>query len=320
MRFVLTLTALALASTPVAAVTVRANGGTVSGVEGLRSPFRTGLAARTFREERFNTSTPTTCKDDPALLSSAFIYNDPQAPADPTNPSDQGGFALATGSALPGGVNGPHLPPGTNALVVQQVNNSCYAWGPNALNFDETRYPNGDPRAAIFLGQPQSLYGIYIAGDAFATTDPVTYFGMYLGSIDPYNLFGLYQVNPNPGGADDIPIIIPGLSGTDGQFNGTQLIAYLNTLGQGSYSIYGSYYIEFAFTSTENFGQIGFGIDPAARNWGIEIDNLFVSNSPSATFGATPSVLPRAAQTPEPAALALFGLGLGLIAVRRRAR
>ena len=323
MRIALTLTAFAVAASPAAAVTIRGNGGVVVAgqtSQGLRSAFRTtkGSAEETFDQ----TGAVGTCKNQNSQLRGAFQYGDNDQ--DPTNPNDTQQFSLDVGNHLTGSPNGGHLQPGTNTGGNNSApDTSCYAWGPNANVFDPGQFPNGDPSQALFgpqFGSPDNpLFNVYANFNPIRAATPVpnTYLGFYLGSIDPYNVFGLYSLSSNPDEPDQSPIIVPGLGDqTTGRFNGSDLINYLNTLGQGTYSLYESRYIEFLFTGSENFDHIGFGEDYFNRNWGTELDNLTVSSSTAISFNAGPGVI--GGPVPEPAAIGLFGLGLSLVALRRR--
>jgi hypothetical protein len=145
-------------------------------------------------------------------------------------------------------------------------------------------------------GRYASPYGIsdtyltvpynYSAG-AVALTTPgnYNYFGLYWGSLDLYNSIHFYD------GASLI-----------GSFNGADIFSLMANGGQSSWA--SNRYVNFLFTDGDLFDRIVL----VSTNWAFESDNHAFGN-------VTTSV-------PEPATLAMFGLGLiglGMMARRRRA-
>ncbi len=126
----------------------------------------------------------------------------------------------------------------------------------------------------------------YSAG-AVALTTPgnYNYFGLYWGSLDLYNSIHFYD------GASLI-----------GSFNGADIFSLMANGGQSSWA--SNRYVNFLFTDGDLFDRIVL----VSTNWAFESDNHAFGN-------VTTSV-------PEPATLAMFGLGLiglGMMARRRQA-
>jgi hypothetical protein len=208
-------------------------------------------------------------------------------------------MALAFGLALAASV--------AQAGIIQTVENAgiytTQVAGATTVNWNDYScgaYTSctGDGRlvSGSVSGRYASPYGIsdtyltvpynYSAG-AVALTTPgnYNYFGLYWGSLDLYNSIHFYD------GASLI-----------GSFNGADIFSLMANGGQSSWA--SNRYVNFLFTDGDLFDRIVL----VSTNWAFESDNHAFGN-------VTTSV-------PEPATLAMFGLGLiglGMMALRRRA-
>jgi hypothetical protein len=192
--------------------------------------------------------------------------------------------------------------------------------------------PPGTDRASYLAGVPiadTSCYAVVPdlenkAGASSVTVDiapasasPILYFGLYWGSMDPYNYITLES---RPDKTNHMtPILISGLSQPDGTINGSDLLTLLGK--PAGYSTY----VSFRFGAGENFQRITLGSTHRA----FEVDNLaysvndFLSVPPpgSTVIGNAPAAAARSLLTvPEPSAGGIVAMALGLIAIGRRRR
>lgn len=192
--------------------------------------------------------------------------------------------------------------------------------------------PPGTDRASYLAGVPiadTSCYAVVPdlenkAGASSVTVDiapasasPILYFGLYWGSMDPYNYITLESRLDKT--HHMTPILISGLSQPDGTINGSDLLTLLGK--PAGYSTY----VSFRFGAGENFQRITLGSTHRA----FEVDNLaysvndFLSVPPpgSTVIGNAPAAAARSPLTvPEPSAGGIVAMALGLIAIGRRRR
>ena len=121
-------------------------------------------------------------------------------------------------------------------------------------------------------------------GSVFTTfpNQKIDYLGLYWGSIDTYNAFTFY----------DGDTLLGTISGAD-------VLQALNLSGNQT-SPGSNRYVDIFFGENERFTRF----EMISNGFAFEVDNLAV----------------RVVQTPEPAALGLFGLGIGALGWRARRR
>jgi len=197
------------------------------------------------------------------------------------------------------------LPPGTNKASydsgIVPADQSCYLAAPSTTTIN------------IGTGSPVE---IDIAPKAKL---PTLYFGFYWGSIDPYNYVTLYSKTLD-GSGNNIPIIVPGLSKSDGTILGSDILTLFGK--QAGYNSYAG----FRFTVAENFSYIL----EASQNNGFETDNYAFSSVDVAAMlpanllvpvGPAPLLRAAAVNTvPEPAVAGMMLIGLGSLGFARRRR
>lgn len=199
---------------------------------------------------------------------------------DPAAP--QGSIVLDRGSVLSRRLTPSGSSESTNCYAT--VNGPDIADPPNSLN---------------------PLEGMYL----FSLPSDILYLGFYWGSVDIYNYFRVYNSSFTA-----VDIFGPDSAGTPNY--GNSLTGDEVTAASGI-AAPDSVFVNFVFDPADDIAFIGFG----ASNWAFEFDNVVVDtvvptfSTPAAGLVAGASL----AAVPAPAALPLLGLGLGLLALRRRA-
>ena len=204
------------------------------------------------------------------------------------------GAGIAPPGMLPGAITGGSFafaqgPQGS--IAAPPLNDlSCYAYGPAQGGLGSVPNAAGVPlptgvSASQVLASITIDYGYVIAH--LTAGQYLNYFGLYYGSIDPYNMIEFFGAD---GGLVDIVY-------------GSEIIARCSpACAPGSQTAQGTnQYVNLLLAPGETFKSLRF------TTWGtaVEVDNLAIG------VGVV--------EVPEPASLALVGLGLlGMAAVRRR--
>lgn len=150
---------------------------------------------------------------------------------------------------------------------------------------DTTNFAYGP---ALNSGVPNAEVNFNYAGllGTLGTNASLNYFGLYYGSIDTFNDVKFYNAN-----GDIIQTV-----------TGTQLIDLFNGVSGGQQADSSNIYVNLFFSPEEQFTSFSFSTSSQA----FEVDNLVVGYQ---------------VEVPEPASLALLGLGFaGLGFARRRNR
>ncbi len=286
MRYLSVFAVLALTAAPASAATLYLTSGTTVLNQGQVSEYR---GSRGLIEERFNRSSPgtlTTClSTHPRQVALGFNV-----------------YAGGDGELVSGAFINHALPPGTTvaslASGIAIADTSCYLASPSPTSINTG------------TGSPVNI-DINALGNL-----PTLYFGFYWGTIDRYNNIQLLSKNLDAD-ANQIPILVPGLSDSDGTIQGSAILAAF-----GRDPGYNTFF-SLQFTALENFGSIQL----SSNNNGLEIDNIAFSTTDF--IGGVPpvSALPRRATlssttpaifVPEPGSAILFGAGLGALALAAR--
>jgi hypothetical protein len=203
------------------------------------------------------------------------------------------GAGIAPPGMLPGAITGGPLSfaKGQQGTVAAPPYNdtSCYAYAPGSLgslpDVSSVPLPAGVTAGQV-LASITVDYSYVIA--TLTGGQYLNYFGLYYGSVDPYNMVEFFDENGDP---------------VDVVYGSEVLARCAPACSPGSQTSDGTnQYVNLLLDPGETFKSL------RITTWGtaIEVDNLAIG------VGVV-------GQVPEPASLALVGLGLlGLAAVRRR--
>lgn len=154
------------------------------------------------------------------------------------------------------------VPPDGLGVVLTGSRGNHYDLATDTL-FHRRLAPMGDASCYLTLGSARSTENLVLDFAQASAANPLTYFGLYWGSIDPYNHISFFNGN----GAVDFQ------DGLGGQLDGATVAGLTNV------PLYTSNYIEFNLDPAD---QVTYAI-VSTDNYAFEIDNIAYSVSQAGT-------------------------------------
>jgi hypothetical protein len=284
---VLSVAVAALASLPAQAVVVTFGGqnmnvvgGDQSGLTSIYAPSNnTTVTGSGYYGETFDLATANTSVGAPTPMTNAV-------PAAGISIQQNQGCSInswaAVGVTVTGGGFSVRKGTATNpsGAATPANDTTCFGFGPQI---------GGTLPASTKIDYTNLLAGLSAANSG--ATFRISYLGVYYGSIDNYNNIAFYNGNN----------LLTGGGGllNDGILEGSEVLDSQDGTSGDQFGVDSNVYVNLAFGANESFSAFEFSTTGVA----FEMDNIWVGVS----------------QVPEPASLALLGLGLvGVAASRRR--